>query len=117
MQEEKRITQEIELLVNIFVNYKHHTLILKCKMTSIYLYIFFFQSYLNKLIFEDSQRQIRKVKKTNGTDGNDEDSQNKIMELELKCVCFILSLNLSSFFDLYMLMNLIYFCRIIVLAN
>ncbi|XP_065213683.1 E3 ubiquitin-protein ligase CHIP [Planococcus citri] len=60
MLEEKRITQEIELL-----------------------------SYLNRLIFEDSQRQIGKVKEESGNDGADEDSQSKIMELELKCDNYI----------------------------
>lgn len=45
------------------------------------------QAYLNKLIIDDSQRQIRKVKIENSGQESEEDVQNKIMELELKCVC------------------------------
>ncbi|KAK7573817.1 hypothetical protein V9T40_011008 [Parthenolecanium corni] len=56
IQEEKRINQEIELL-----------------------------SYLNKLILDDSQRQIRKVKVENTGKESEEELQNKIMELEVKC--------------------------------
>lgn len=48
--------------------------------------IFILQSYLNKLIIDDSQSQIRKVKIENAGKESEEDLQNKIMELELKCV-------------------------------
>lgn len=55
VQEEKRIAQEIELL-----------------------------TYLNRLIMQDAETQIQKVKEN--SDGlNEEEMQNKIMELERQC--------------------------------
>lgn len=73
-----------------------------------------FQSYLNKLILDDSQRQIRKVETESCGKESEEDVQNKIMELELKCVR--LKCSLRDTFLIFVFILYIFF-RIIILAN
>ena len=43
------------------------------------------QSYLNRLILEDAERQIEKLQQENGY--NEEQFQEKKLEVERQCVC------------------------------
>lgn len=79
-------------------------------------FVLILQSYLNKLILDDSQRQIRKVKVENTGKESEEELQNKIMELEVKCVRFSITVFTElNFFRLFE--NFSLFCRIITLAS
>jgi len=47
--------------------------------------LFCFQSYLNRLILEDVERQIEKLRQETGY--NEEQFQEKKLEVERQCVC------------------------------
>ena len=49
------------------------------------IFLFSFQSYLNRLILEDAERQIEKLRQESGY--NEEQLQEKKLEVERQCVC------------------------------